>query len=422
LKVLWFTSYPAPEMVRRAGQGNEGYGGHWALELLRHVSERNEIELGVVTAFPGLRDTHFKEGGVTYFTIKQPHRFPTFSMRTTDLEKCVAAIDEFKPDLIHIHGSEFFYGMVKAAGRTTIPTVISLQGLLGPYSAARRFFGALSPIEILKSLRLIELPVRLGLAWQYINMKQGARREKKILSAVEGLLGRTEWDHAHVRVYNPDAVYYHVGEIMRPAFYDSHWSLDNCDRQTIIYTNAGHPRRGTENLLASVALLQREFPNIRLRLTGRVSNRSGYGRFMRRKIKELGIKDRVEFLGYLDAKAMTSELLRAHVFAITSYIENSPNSLAEAMLVGMPCVASYVGGIPDMVRTGETGLLYPVDDVPLLADKIRSIFNDDELAVRLGSQARNVARERHDPQRVVEQLIAAYNKILSSQHKITRQS
>ncbi|MBI3441612.1 MAG: glycosyltransferase family 4 protein [Proteobacteria bacterium] len=414
LKVLWFTSYPAPEMVQRAGQGNEGYGGHWAIELLRHVSERNNIELGVATAYPGLRETSFKEGGVTYFTINQPRRFPAFGMRAIDLEKCAAVIDEFKPDLIHIHGSEFFYGMVKATGRTNVPTVISIQGLLGPYSTARHFFGALSPIEILKSLRLIELPVKLGLVWLYIDIKKGARREKKILSAVEGLLGRTEWDHAHARIYNPDAVYCHVGEIMRPAFYDARWSLDSCDRQTIVYTNAGHPRRGTENLLAAVALLRYEFPNIRLRLAGRVSDRSGYGRFIRRRIKELGIDDRVEFLGYLDDKAMACELLRAHVFAITSYIENSPNSLAEAMLLGLPCVASYVGGIPDMVRTGETGLLYPVDDVPLLAEKIRNIFVDAELAVHLGSNARSVAHERHNPKRVVEQLVAAYNKILTS--------
>lgn len=414
MKVLWFSSHPAPEIVRRAGQGKEGYGGHWTTELLRHVSERNEIELGVATAFPGLRESHFKERNVAYFTINQPRRFPAFGMRTIDIEKCESAIAEFKPDLIHIHGSEFFYGMVKATGRTNIPTVISIQGLLGPYSTARHFFGPLSPMEIFKSLRLIELPVGLGLVWQYIDIKRGAKREKKILSAVEGLLGRTEWDHAHARVANPNAVYCHVGEIMRPIFYESQWSLDNCERQTIVYTNAGHPRRGTENLLSSMALLRREFPNIRLRLTGRVSERSGYGRFIRRRINELGLDDRVDFLGYLDSQAITHELLRSHVFAITSYIENSPNSLAEAMLVGMPCIASFVGGIPDMVSNGDTGLLYPVDDVPLLASKIRQVFLDDKLAIRLARNARSVARERHDPRRVTEQLITAYERILTS--------
>ena len=70
---------------------------------------------------------------------------------------------------------------------------------------------------------------------------------------------------------------------------------------------------------------------------------------------------------------MARELTRSHAFVISSYIENSPNSLAEAMLVGMPCVASFVGGIPSMVDDGRTGLLYPVDDVALLAAQIRQV-------------------------------------------------
>ena len=99
------------------------------------------------------------------------------------------------------------------------------------------------------------------------------------------------------------------------------------------------------------------------------------------------------------------------VFTITSYIENSPNSLAEAMLSGLPCVASYVGGIPSMVDGGLTGLLYPVEEVPVLADRIRRIFLDDQLAMQLGENARRIALERHDPAAVVDQLLAAYNKI-----------
>ena len=64
---------------------------------------------------------------------------------------------------------------------------------------------------------------------------------------------------------------------------------------------------------------------------------------------------------------MTRELRRAHVFAISSYIENSPNSLCEAMQAGMPCVATYAGGIPSLVEDGRTGLLFPPGDAPLLA-------------------------------------------------------
>lgn len=404
-------------MARRAGQGSEGYGGHWVTELAHHVTGASDIELGIATAYPGLNEARFQEGRVRYFVIPQPRRLSAFVMRKTDLRKCVAVIEEFKPDLIHVHGSERLYGLVKMSARTPVPMLVSLQGLLGSFSLARHFFGTLSLREILQSNRLLELPARLGLAWQYLDAKRGARREATILAAADGFLGRTEWDRAHSQAFNPTAPYFHVGEILRPAFYKNQWSLQNCERFSLIYTNAGHPSRGTENLLAAVAFLSREFPKIKLRLAGRVSTRSGYGRFIRDRIRRLGLSNHVELLGYIDDAAMAAELLRAQIFAITSYIENSPNSLAEAMLAGLPCVASFVGGIPSMVQDGDTGLLYPVDDVPLLAEKIRRIFTDDALASGLGANACNVARKRHDPKTVLSELTSAYRTVLASQRE-----
>lgn len=423
LKVLWFSIGPTPEMAKYAGQGNEGYGAHWVGQLSRHFSGHKGMKLGIATAYPELRECVFEEGGVKYYVIGQPRKYPVFGMRPTDLEKCLAIIEDFKPDLIHIHGSERFFGLIKSTGRVNIPTVISIQGLLCSFSMPRHFFGALSPLEILKSMRLIELPVRLGLAWQYWDAVKGAQREAKMLAAVDGLFGRTEWDRAHARKANPKATYCHVGEILRPAFYQNRWSVENCERFSLIYTNAQHPCRGTENLLEAVALLRHEFPAIKLRLAGRVSTRSGYGRFIRKRIRRLELEDKVEFLGYIDDVTMAQELKRSHVFTLGSYIENSPNSLAEAMILGLPCVASFVGGVPSIVDDGVNGLLYPVEDVPLLVEKIRTIFLNDTLAEQLGIAAHTVAVERHSPNTVIQQLLTGYAEVLqNNQSKIVSKS
>ncbi len=411
-RILWFVHVPVPAMLRVAGRGIRISGAHWTSELLQHVDAAQKIELAVATVFPGLKEERFVENGTMYYTAGQPARYPPFGMRRVDLERCQAIIEDFRPDLIHFHGSERFFGLVKATGRTRVPSVVSLQGVLGPYSRRRAFFGALSIAEILRSIRIAELPLGLGLPWQYADMRRGARREARILKSVEGLLGRTEWDRAWGRVLGPQANYYHVGEILRPSFRDHEWSIGSCRRQTLIYTNAGSPRRGTENVLAAVASLRGEFPLLRLRLAGTVSKRSGYGRFLLRRVRALGLEDCVDFLGALDESGILRELCAAHLFVMASYLENSPNSLAEAMSVGMPCVASFVGGIPSMVADGQTGLLYPVDDVPLLADQIRTILVNDELAVRLGEQAREVAAARHDPATVVRALFDAYGSIL----------
>jgi glycosyltransferase involved in cell wall biosynthesis len=412
MKVLWFTNVPLPAMIQAAGASTSGVGGHWVSQLLDNVSKSSDIELGIVSAHPGLGDGPFNKDGICYFPINQPARFPAFAARKQDIERCLEIVEEFKPDLIHFHGSERFYGEIKAAGLTHVPAVVSIQGLLGPYSKWRNFFGALSPIDIVRSIRLVELPLKLGLAWQYLNLKRAVRRETRTIAGVEGLLGRTDWDQAYAAQLNSDALYSRVGEIIRSSFSNARWRMDSCDPYSIIYTNAGHPRRGTEILLEAIALLRREFPNIRLRLAGNVSQRSGYGRFLLRRIRKLNIQDNVEFLGFLDEKAMVEQLLRSHIFAITSYIENSPNSLAEAMLTGMPCVASFVGGIPSMISDGITGALTPVGDATLLAHQLRRLMLDNDYAVQLGSNAREAALQRHNPDAVVEQLTDAYRQVL----------
>jgi len=412
VRVLWFTNQPLPPAAAAAGLGTTGFGGHWMSELAGQLRGRPGITLGVVTAFGGLPDLTVEQDGVWYRVIGQPKRAPTFTGRRDELAKCAAAVREFRPDLIHFHGSERFFGLIKSERLVDVPAVLSLQGVLGPYSTFRNFFGALSPWDVVCATRLPELPLGLGLLHQYADMRRGARQEARILAAVEGILGRTAWDKAWARKLNPAARYATVGEILRPAFRDLRWSLAAAERHTLVYTNAGHPRRGTENLLAAVALLKPAFPALKLRLAGVVSERSGYGRFLRRRIRDLGLTDAVEFLGYLDDAAMARELLRAHLFVISSYVENSPNSLAEAMLVGMPCVASYVGGIPSMLEDGRTGWLYPVDDIPLLAERIRTVLRDDGAAVRVGEAAHQVAAARHDPVLVTDQLLAAYRQML----------
>jgi glycosyltransferase involved in cell wall biosynthesis len=409
--VLWFTNAPVPEMIRAAGLRPGGIGGHWISELFRHAAKVSGFDFGVVTAFPGLKDGKVETDRGTFYSIGQPARYPAFSMQSGALNRCLSIIDDFEPDLLHIHGSERFYGLVKSSAGTDIPTALSIQGLLGPCSTWSHFFGALTPADIWRSTRLIELPLKYGLSWQYYDLRKAVRREKDILAAVDAVFGRTAWDKAHAKILCPQARYHRVGEILRPAFANSSWDLSQCNRHTLISTNVGHPRRGTENLFAAVAILKDEFPDIRLRLAGTVSTRSGYGRFLHRKIAELNIGGQVEFLGYLGGEDMARELSTAHVFASTSYIENSSNSLSEAMVVGIPCVASFFGGTPSMVSDGENGILYPVDDIPLLAESIRKLFVNDTLSENIGRNARELGMRRHDPKHVIDQLIDGYEAV-----------
>jgi glycosyltransferase involved in cell wall biosynthesis len=109
---------------------------------------------------------------------------------------------------------------------------------------------------------------------------------------------------------------------------------------------------------------------------------------------------------------MVDRLLKSHVFVQTSSIENSPNSLGEAMLLGMPCVASSVGGTADMLRDKEEGFLYRFDDEKMLVKYITDIFEHDKLAIELGKKAKQHANNTHNRLKNTECIINIYKELI----------
>ena len=324
------------------------------------------------------------------------------------LRRCAELARQWKPDLIHVHGSETMFGLLGTESMVPCPVVIALQGLLCAYKD--HYFGGLARRQVLAANRLRDMLACRGLLWDRWRLGGLARREKKILNSASHVMGRTAWDRAKLWEINPNATYCKVGEILRPPFYQRRWTLNDADRNCLFLTNARAPNNGVETLLEAILLVKRDFPDIRLRLAGQAG--TGYAKFLRRYVRRLGLDKHVTFLGFLHAEALSQQLARAHVFVLPSWIENSPNSLAEAMAMGLPCVASRVGGVSSMIDQGQTGLLVNPGNPAKLAGGIRSLLYDDCKAVSLGQAAREVAIKRHDIDGVVAQLLQAYRSIL----------
>jgi len=409
MRVLWFTNVPMPAVAGSMGN-SLGRGGYWMSELLKHLAELPEMRLAVVTAGRALPENRCEENGVEYFTVHQPRSSLFLRDPKSARGRCAEIVRRWAPDLVHVHGTEHFYGLVLSNGGIDLPCLVSLQGLLGPYSG--KYFGGLSLWEVLRCQRLAETIRGSGLIWDYIRLKRNARREWKILQSNVAFAGRTRWDRAQLMVANPSARYFEVGEILREPFLRLAWRAGGFRRYSIMFSNADGPVRGTETLLEAMALLRGRFPDVRLRLAGPLNDRRGYGRLLRRRIYASSLAGCVEHLGYLRAGEMAEHLAGSHVFVMPSYLENSSNSLCEAMSVGVPCVASYTGGIPSLVENGRTGLLFPVGDAVSLADCIGSLFADEAMSTELGRAARRAALRRHSPQAVVNQLLFAYHEIL----------
>jgi glycosyltransferase involved in cell wall biosynthesis len=407
MRLLWFANCLLPEVYKRLGLPVCG-SGFWMSTLLRHMPESAEI--AVVTALPGLPDLTFKKGKVEYILIGQRKRIFTVSdYDLMDLRSCIDVVNYFKPDLIHVHGTERFFGLLSARGITSIPTLVSLQGILG--ACRDNFWGGLTVWDRFRFHGPLQFLLRRGLFRVFQSYNARTLTEEEVLRGNKYFAGRTSWDLAHLRRVNCMSQYFKVGEILREEFYNESWSLDRCRRQSIIFTNASAPLRGAETLLRAISYLRQEFREVHVQLLGaKIGN--PYTRFLKSLVEELELGDRVQFSGYFSPREMVSELQKSHIFVITSFVENSPNSLCEAQVVGLPCVASFAGGIPDLVEHGQTGLLFPVGDAAMLAARIRQVFNDDRLAERLGCNARKLAVERHRPELIVKQLLKAYEEIL----------
>ena len=409
MRVLWFTNIPMPAVDRRTGRTTAG-SGHWMSQLLLALRSVPGIELGVATAYPSLPDLQFDEDGVEYFVVGQGRFASHFGSSRSDLVACRDVVERFDPDLVHVHGSERFFGLLRARGLIDRPTVVSLQGLLA--ANARDFYGALSTADRVAAHRVGEIVTGRGLLWERRAFRQGARREAEILGGVDAVLGRTDWDREQAAAIAPRTPWHRVGEVLRPEFAAARWSLSRCRRGRVVVTNAGQPRRGLETLLDAAAAIARRHPGLEIEVAGGVSDRSGYGRLLRRRIDRLAFSGRVRLLGFQDAPSLVRLLAGAHAYVMPSFAENSSNSLCEAQMVGVPCVAAAAGGTPSLVDDGRTGLLYPAGDPDALAEQVTRVLGDDLLATRLGSAGRGEALLRHARRRVVGELLTAYRSIL----------
>ena len=129
-------------------------------------------------------------------------------------------------------------------------------------------------------------------------------------------------------------------------------------------------------------------------------------------IKDLNVQDHIVFTGPLKAEQVAEKLSRVHTYVLCSAIENSPNTLGEAMCIGTPCVSAYVGGVSDMAVDGEDALFYRNDDSALLAWNIKQIFDNDDLALKLSENGKKHARITHDADTNSKALYDIYKSIL----------
>lgn len=422
MKIFWFHSGLMPMACEALGYEKRNSCG-WLESMLNALLEADptlefclmgwdwrqcDIQIGRV------RYVSFAEPGLTWYK-KIPVQFQ---------QKAKLIIEDFNPDLIHVQGTEYFYGCFDQEVYCGKPVVVSIQGLISglhvPYS------GGLSPDE----LRGTNWNLRALLKGHSIYGDQRmwregrATQEEKILRFQQNFIGRTAWDENVIRYFNPHARYFSVNENLRPELFAARRTRTSVKPHSIYCSaSSGAPFKGAHWLIRAVASLKEEFPDIDLRIAAANGLRKpkrlrdnlmdqSYNTYLRRLIGELGVADRITLLPSLPVEEVKKELEQAELYVLPSMGENSSNSLCEAMLVGTPAIATFAGGTPSMIKDGEEGLLVPPTDPYALAGAIRYAFLHGDEMESMAAKAQERALKRHDAKANAEATLAVYKELL----------
>ena len=322
---------------------------------------------------------------------------------------CLKVIEDFKPDIIHVFGSEWGFGLVEKY--VDIPVVIHMQGSLPPYVNASyppgyNFFtqwktSHYNPIVLLKR----------RFVWSR-NDNYKVAREIDILKHCRYVMGRTNWDYNITRLYAPDSQYYHCNEALRPVFFNppKTWTFRQRKRIQLLSVGSCSMVKGMDLLLKTAKLLK---DHTDFDFEWLIAGPTGSFSFFEKNERTPHDAVNIKFLGTLSAEDLAVQLAEADIYVHTAYIDNSPNSLCEAQIIGIPVITTYVGGIPSLVKNYETGILIPSNEPHMLAMEIVKLSRDTKLMEQLSHQGQLAARQRHNPESIKNTLTDIYQKIIS---------
>jgi glycosyltransferase involved in cell wall biosynthesis len=159
-------------------------------------------------------------------------------------------------------------------------------------------------------------------------------------------------------------------------------------RPHLLWMRTFHPIYNPEMAVRVLARLQRVIPEATLVMAGQ---EKGQQAAVQRLACELGVGDTIRFPGFLGMDDKFRAGTAADIFLNTNRVDNMPVSVIEACAMGLPVVATSVGGVPDLLTDGETGLLVPDDDDAMMAARVIELLRNPVLASRLSANGRQLA-------------------------------
>lgn len=418
MKILWITNTPLEILGERL------YGtrpnGLWMSALLQDFIKENSYQLIVATSATVSDTIRLEEKDVVYYAI--PNQVPLLYDENEKSNSFAwkKMIEQEQPDLIQVWGTEFTHGLCALRVAGEIPSIIYMQGYL--QSIARHYLAGMTTYELKKSVTIRDVIKHDSIAKQQQKYIVSSRKEKEMIELSGKIICENDWCEDSVKALNPDVEVYRCPLSINTVFSEKKWNIENAEPHSIICTASGYPLKGLHMVLRAVSLLKNLYSDIKLYVPGpkMVADDSvqwqlrkrGYAKYVEKLIKELGIEGNIVWLGMLSQEQLAEQYEKTRVFVLSSSIENHASSLKEAMMVGTPSIATFVGGVPEYVRHGENGFLYRFEEYEIMARYIKRLFEEDELAVRVSETGRVDMLKLHGNMNVFDTMVEIYKDIV----------
>lgn len=418
MRVLWFTNTPS-----LYAEGEHSYkGGGWIESLERELRKEKDIELGI--AFLSKRESKEKHGeGVKYFPLNSNQNLilKLLSRYRVNIENqnvnksIIQLVKDFKPDVIHVFGTEGVFASLVVD--LNVPVVIHLQGLLTPYVNA--FFpSGVSTFSLLfnKNL-LIDNLLGRGPYFHYLQMKKQAIREQYSLNKSKHIAGRTVWDNMMTNLYASNANYYCIDEVLRPDFYNDHDLNTPKDSIVIVTTISNTIYKGLDLILKTADLITRQ---TNVKFVWKVIGINGEEKLVRLFEKQLDIsssKVNIEYIGVLSERELVEVLKKCSLFIHPSYIDNSPNSICEAQMLGLPVIACNSGGVNSLIEDKVTGYLVPTNAPHNIVSLVKEYNKSSSQFILVGKRAKIIAEKRHDKKKIISATVSLYRELYNENNR-----
>ena len=413
MKLLWLCNI-LPGEVKKQVTGESG-SGLWMDHVLSDLRKIESMTIHILCPSPIPAKGNLDDRcSFATFQPKLPYEYlPELERRFCE------ELASFRPDVIHVWGTEYAHtlAMVNAAEQKGMLShlAVSIQGLCGFIA---RHYTECIPLKVQNAFTFRDFVRQDNIVQQQKKFVRRGELEKQALKKVHHILGRTHWDKACTELINPASQYHVCRETLRDEFYDGMWEYETCRKHRIFAPGCSYPVKGFHILLEAFELVKKAYPDAVLAVPGSSVFQSNpirenaYQRYLKQLIRTLCLENSIEFLGSLDADGMKLAFLNANVFAMPSTIENSPNVLGEAMLLGVPCVAADVGGVTTMMTHETEGFVYQSTAPYMLAHYICKVFAMEDAAADMGQAARAHAMRTHDPEKNLQDLLTIYQSLV----------